>query len=24
LVDRRYQEYVVEIEKLMDNPGSGP
>ena len=23
LVDRRYQEYVVEIEKLMDNPGSG-
>src|SRR6266550_972037 len=24
LVDRSYQEYVVEIEKLMDNPGSGP
>jgi NitT/TauT family transport system ATP-binding protein len=24
LVDRRYQQYVVEIEKLMDNPGSGP
>jgi NitT/TauT family transport system ATP-binding protein len=24
LVDRRYQEYVVEIEKLMDNPGSEP
>jgi NitT/TauT family transport system ATP-binding protein len=24
LVDRRYQEYVVEIEKLMDNPVSGP
>jgi NitT/TauT family transport system ATP-binding protein len=24
LVDRSYQEYVVEIEKLMDNPMSGP
>jgi NitT/TauT family transport system ATP-binding protein len=23
LVDRRYQEYVVEIERLMDNPGEG-
>src|SRR5258708_298831 len=24
LVERRYQEYGVAIEKLMDNPGSGP
>jgi NitT/TauT family transport system ATP-binding protein len=24
LVDRRYQQYVVDIEKLMDDPRDGP